>query len=295
LSTQAPFLTPGAQAFLEQLSPADQQVLAQWPSEQLLPPGWVAWRSTAQHLGWMPEERAHAMQNLLADCHWDTTNTNNKRLLWNCDGWSSAQRSKAVQALLEQARTRGQLRGWRDEAFAFWHTGCRLPLPDQEAFLSVERSGFRHLGLMSHAVHINGFTKDGRLWCGRRAANKATDPGRLDNVTAGGLPAGETVLACALRELQEEAGLHLDARVLANAGTRRTTRAETEGWHDETLLVFNLTLADSVVPHNQDGEVQEFLCLTPKDVLRRVQDGEFTDDAAASLAQGLGLQSEQIA
>ena len=229
------------------------------------------------------------MQKLLADCHWDTNNTDTKYLLWKSDCWSSARRSAAVQALLEQARTLGQLPGWRAESFAFWHTECSLPLPDQEAFFTAERSGFRHLGLMSHAVHINGFTEDGRLWCGRRAANKATDPGRLDNITAGGLPAGETVLDCALRELQEEAGLHLDARALVNTGTRRTTRAEPEGWHDETLLVFNLTLATSVVPRNQDGEVQEFLCLTPTDVLRRIQGREFTADAVASLAQSLGL------
>lgn len=198
-----------------------------------------------------------------------------------------------LQGLLERDRAQGLLPGWRDEAFAFWHTGCSMPLLGQQPFLTVERAGFRYLGLMSHAVHINGFTPDGRLWCGRRATNKATDPGLLDNVTAGGLPAGETVLDCALRELQEEAGLQMGATALVDAGARRTARPEKEGWHDETLLVFNLTLAPKVVPHNQDGEVQEFMCLAPGEVVHRVQQGEFTLDAVASLAQGLGLLSTQ--
>ncbi|APW42140.1 hypothetical protein RS694_06060 [Rhodoferax saidenbachensis] len=224
------------------------------------------------------------MQAELTDCFADSDG-----LVWHSDHWTGTQRSAAVQGLLEHAQALGLLPGWRGEAFAFWHTGCDAPLLAQEPFLTVERAGFRYLGLMSHAVHINGFTPDGRLWCGRRAASKATDPGLLDNVTAGGLPAGETAQTCALRELQEEAGLHLDATALVAAGVRRTTRPEEEGWHDETLLVFNLTLAIDVVPHNQDGEVQEFMCLAPAEVVQRIQQGAFTADAAASLAQGLGL------
>lgn len=220
----------------------------------------------------------------MPDCHW-----NDDHLVWHSDPWSTAERSAAVQSLLERHHAQGVLPGWRGEPFAFWRSGCPAPLMDVTPFLAAERAGFRYLGLMSHAVHLNGFTPDGRLWCGRRAACKATDPGMLDNVTAGGLPAGESMLGCALRELQEEAGLQRDAAELLDASTRRTARAEKEGWHDEILQVFNLTLTADVVPRNQDGEVQEFLCLTPGEVVRRIAQGEFTQDAIASLAQGLGL------
>jgi ADP-ribose pyrophosphatase YjhB (NUDIX family) len=152
----------------------------------------------------------------------------------------------------------------------------------------VERSGFRWLGLLSHAVHVNGFLLDGRLWCARRALSKATDPGLLDNVTAGGLPSGETVASCLQRELAEEAGLfRLDGHPLQAAGSVRTSRREPQGWHDEYVHAFNLTLDTNFVPVNQDGEVAEFMCLNAHQVLARMQAGEFTVDAVQTLIQGL--------
>jgi isopentenyldiphosphate isomerase len=142
--------------------------------------------------------------------------------------------------------------------------------------------------MLSHAVHVNGFSPDGRLWCGRRALNKATDPGMLDNVTAGGLPSGETAQTCLQRELAEEAGLfNLEGHVLQAAGSVRTSRIEPQGWHDESVLVFNLTLADTFIPVNQDGEVAEFMCLSAQQVLARMLAGEFTVDAVQTLIQGL--------
>ncbi|WP_176451887.1 NUDIX hydrolase family protein [Rhodoferax sp. TH121] len=245
----------------------------------------MPWRTPQQALGWQRPERAALLMNGLADCRLD-----GDALVWDCTTGSSAERSAQLQGFLQNCQAQGLLPGWRHEAFAFWFDGCTEPLMEQPPLLAVERAGFRFLGLMSHAVHINGFTPEGALWCGRRSARKATDPGMLDNVTAGGLPAGESPLGCARRELWEEAGLHWpDEGQVHSAGWVRTRRAEPEGWHDESLLVLNLTLQATQVPHNQDGEVQEFLCLTAPEVLQRLQAGEFTRDAATSLAQGLAL------
>ena len=60
-------------------------------------------------------------------------------------------------------------------------------------------------------------------------------------------------------------------------------------WHDETLLVYNLACADGWTPVNQDGEVAGFVCLSAAQTLEQIQAGAFTQDAVASLAQGLGL------
>jgi hypothetical protein len=90
------------------------------------------------------------------------------------------------------------------------------------------------------------------------------------------------------RELAEEAGLFdLQGHTLQAAGRVRTARLEPQGWHDEVIHVFNLTLADGFVPVNQDGEVSEFLCLDAPQVLQRMQAGAFTEDAVQSLVQGL--------
>lgn len=230
------------------------------------------------------------MATLLPNCYFQTHGAT-AGLHWPALTLPAHERSARLQAALEQCHARGLVHGWRNEAFAFWHHDCLMPPDDgRPPLLAVERAGFRFLGMRSHAVHINGFTPDGRLWCGRRSLTKATDPGLLDNVTAGGLPAGESPISCALRELQEEAGAILeDTRSLQEAGLVRTARLDTGGWHDETLLVYNLACADGWTPVNQDGEVAGFVCLSAAQTLEQIQAGAFTQDAVASLAQGLGL------
>lgn len=92
----------------------------------------------------------------------------------------------------------------------------------------------------------------------------------------------------AVRELAEEASLLLsDPSRLRGAGVIRTQRLEPQGWHDEQLLVYNLHLSEQETPINADGEVQEFLCLSPGEVVSLMQSGQFTGDACASLAQSL--------
>ncbi len=46
-------------------------------------------------------------------------------------------------------------------------------------------------------------------------------------------------------------------------------------------------VSDQETPVNADGEVQEFLRLSPSEVVSRMQSGQFTVDACVSLAQSL--------
>jgi isopentenyldiphosphate isomerase len=275
----------GPQNFLNSLSAADQSRLFALGAQprQVPPADWLQLRCDDSPLGWLSAERAAWLAQQLNKC-----SLLPNALVWHAGNFASAERSAQLQSAMLAARDRGLLTGWRDERFSFWHAECNTPDPQRPAFLNVERSGFRWLGMLSHAVHVNGFSPDGRLWCGRRALNKATDPGMLDNVTAGGLPSGETAQTCLQRELAEEAGLfNLEGHVLQAAGSVRTSRIEPQGWHDESVLVFNLTLADTFIPVNQDGEVAEFMCLSAQQVLARMLAGEFTVDAVQTLIQGL--------
>ena len=95
-------------------------------------------------------------------------------------------------------------------------------------------------------------------------------------------------MTTALRELAEEASLHLpEPGRLRGSGVIRTQRPEPQGWHDEQLLVYTLHLSEQENPANADGEVQEFLRLSPGEVVACMQSGQFTADACASLAQSL--------
>ena len=247
------------------------------------PAAWLPWFCGDLPLGLVSAERAVWLSR-----HLEGVTLQPHRLIWNAGAWTLGQRSACLQAALLQGRAQGLLPGWRDERFSFWHADCAEPDRQGDALFQVERSGFRFLGLLSHAVHINGFVPDGRMWCARRSPHKATDPGMLDNFTAGGLPSGESIQDCLQRELAEEAGLFdLKAHDCHAAGSVRSARAEREGWHDEFLHVFNLTLAADFVPANQDGEVAEFMCLKPADVLEHLAAGEFTKDAVQTLVQGV--------
>jgi 8-oxo-dGTP pyrophosphatase MutT (NUDIX family) len=273
--------------FLSQLSVVEKRFLEDLSGHWIhsRPIDWVSWQCGDQFLGYVSIDRANLIHKSLLGCNW-----NGAALIWDATQWTRLQRSQALQDMLVQHFNKGLFAGWRDEKFSYWSSTNDCPNPDVPDLLSVERAGFRYLGMMSHAIHINGFLPDGRLWCGRRSKSKATDPGLLDNVAAGGLPTGETVLSCALRELSEEAGIiHIDKTALVDAGIVRTSRREGEGWHDETLRVYNLALAQNFRPNNQDGEVDEFVCLHPSEVVALIRKGQFTIDASASLLVGLGM------
>jgi hypothetical protein len=63
-----------------------------------------------------------------------------------------------------------------------------------------------------------------------------------------------------------------------------TCREVQEGWHYETLWVYNLLLPEGLTPVNQDGEVSEFMCLSPHEVVQAIADKHFTPDAACVIA-----------
>ena len=216
-------------------------------------------------------------------------------LHWDTPERTPASRSRALAEFAKQLHDLGYVTGWRNEKFSFWEdhvigTGpqCLEPTSLLRAAFEMERSAFRFFGLRSHAVHVNGFTHEGHLWCGRRAVTKPTDPGMLDNVAAGGLPVGESLQTCAVREMAEEAGLSETLALTAvSHGHVSTCRAVATGWHHETLWVYNLLVPPDVTPLNQDGEVSEFKCLSPKQVVDAIASDAFTVDAACVIAHGV--------
>jgi 8-oxo-dGTP pyrophosphatase MutT (NUDIX family) len=288
--SSAPQPSGGAAAFIAALATEEHAPLLaelltrQSDARQQVPAGWVLWFAGLQPMGHVPPARARWML-----AHLSGSVLSASGLHWRgADALSFTKRSNIVQDMLLQARREGQLTGWRDERFSFWHADCERPGSREHAYLEVERAGFRFLGMLSHAVHVNGFSADGRLWTARRANDKATDPGMLDNLAAGGLPCGESLDECLWRELHEEAGITPGPGLTPTAaGWVRTSRQEPQGWHDEVLHVYNLNLPEPVLPANQDGEVSEFMCLCATEVLSRIAAGEYTADALHSLVQGL--------
>ena len=119
------------------------------------------------------------------------------------------------------------------------------------------------------------------LWIARRAFDKPTDPGRLDNLIGAGVPHGQTPLEALRREAWEEAGLLPDEVKELRPGRVIELACDIpEGWQHEWLYVFDLALPPGRVPHNQDGEVHEHRLMPVDEALRRAAGGEMTTDAA---------------
>lgn len=158
-------------------------------------------------------------------------------------------------ALAQVARVladEGALTAWRNELYAVG--------PDRLAPLCLlERAAARYFGIRTYAVHVNGLVEDEsgpRMWIARRSASKAIDPGMLDNLVGGGLPAGASVTATVVKEAWEEAGIPPSLAATARAvGTLDIFRAQPDGLHCDTIYAHDLLLPADFVPVAQDGEV----------------------------------------
>lgn len=191
----------------------------------------------------------------------------------------------ALNAVLENTaqllRQANCLRGWRDEL---------LDVMDGDDALGViERAAVRPLGLLTHAVHLNAWTPDGRMWVARRALSKSTDPGMWDTLVGGLAGSGEDLELALVRECGEEAGL--DAPDLVNRTPLRTIlrihRRLPEGYQVEDVLTSTCVLAPGVRPANRDGEVMEIATVDVPTVLRQIADGEFTLEAALVIVEDI--------
>lgn len=274
---------PAAPAFSE----SDRAFLRTYLARaRRLPPGsWVSWWLDGYPfpIGWMSVERAEHLARALPDDA--PLERVGERYIWKAADLTSGQRSATLKPIAEELRDQGLITGWRDETYSCWgYRDDPWPYPQWELF-RLERAAFRYFGLRSHAAHVHGITTDGLMWCGRRAQDKTTDPGLLDNLAAGGIPAGEDPKHCAAREVFEEAGLVRAPPDLIGPPIEVVTeRTVPEGWHSERLFVWSLTVDPGECPANHDGEVSEYLAFDPATVISLIRSGALTDDAACAIA-----------
>lgn len=183
-------------------------------------------------------------------------------------------------ALNEALRAEGLILGWRNEPFAVCeHAGA-------EPLACIERAAARFWGTLTFGAHANGYVADSagrpqRLWVARRALDKATDPGKHDNLIGAGVASGQTPLQALVREAWEEAGLQ--PRQLGGLRGGRIVglqRDIPEGLQWEHLHCYDLALPADVQPVNQDGEVMDLRCLPIDEALALARSEQMTVDAA---------------
>jgi isopentenyldiphosphate isomerase len=114
--------------------------------------------------------------------------------------------------------------------------------------------------------------KDGKyfMWIARRSKTKQTFPGMLDNFTAGGLTSGLTTRECAIKELEEEAGVSKElASTLKSVDAITYAYVGSQGVKNETEFVFDLKLPEDFKPFPRDGEVECFYLMSIDEVIFR--------------------------
>jgi 8-oxo-dGTP pyrophosphatase MutT (NUDIX family) len=126
----------------------------------------------------------------------------------------------------------------------------------------LDRGALPAFGVIGVGVHLNGLVRraDGWwLWVARRAADKKLDPGKLDHLVAGGVPAGLRPWETLVKEAAEEAGL--PASLVGQAvevGRFGYALERAEGLRRDFLYAYDLVLPEDFVPMAADGEVAGF-------------------------------------
>jgi len=244
----------------------------------ILPGDRIAFAIGPTQVGWVRPEVAQALARLPGV----TVATGGITLAADAAGTLPA----IGRALAEQGFCR-----WRNEAFDVRASG------DGPVLATVDRGVVPALGVLAAGAHMNGLVQrpDGpHLWVARRAADKALDPGKLDHLVAGGVPAGMTPRETLVKEAAEEAGIPAAlARTAVETGTISYAMERPEGLRRDRLVCYDLVLPAAFEPVATDGEVESFELWPLARVLARVRD---TDDfkfnvnlVLIALFQRLGL------
>jgi 8-oxo-dGTP pyrophosphatase MutT (NUDIX family) len=159
---------------------------------------------------------------------------------------------------------------WRAEDFDI------RAAPEGKVLARLDRGALPGFGVLAEGVHLNGLVQraDGvHVWIARRAADKALDPGKLDHIVAGGVPAGLTPQETLVKEAAEEAAIPASlARRAVPVAVIAYAMDRPEGLRRDRLHCYDLDLPGDFTPHAADGEVEAFELWPIGQVLRTVRD-----------------------
>lgn len=167
------------------------------------------------------------------------------------DGAGLHLRPDGIAALTRALADRGAFH-WRSEAFDV------RARPDGPVLAEIDRGALPKFGIAATGVHLNGLVGD-ELWVAYRAKDKRLDPGKLDHLVAGGVPAGHTVEQTLVKEGEEEA--NVPAALMRQArpvGIIVYAMERAEGLRRDVLHCFDIEIPETFVPEPQDGEVEKF-------------------------------------
>ncbi|GAA0586945.1 DUF4743 domain-containing protein [Craurococcus roseus] len=226
--------------------------------------GLVPWRIGSARVGWLTEDMARRLRSVRGA--FDAQGGDGLELV---AGEGVEARSRALGDVVAHLAAAGVV-SRRDEAFDV------RAAPDSEAVARLDRGALSPLGVISQGVHVNGRVRrpDGlHLWVGWRAKDKSVAPGKLDNLVAGGVPAGLTPMQTLLKEAAEEASMPPELAARARQVSRVSYRmSDGPGIRRDVLHCFDLELPEDFTPVPGDDEVERYELWPAGRVLEAVRD-----------------------
>lgn len=234
----------------------------QWKAED-----YRSWRLGGRHMGWVTLDLANRLKDFPRILESDGEYF---QLHPRLEGF--AEKSQALLELAAKLVESGHLSRLRGEKYPLLRNWQETPLA------AVDRAAAPVLGIRSFGVHLNGIVrgKDGlKMWVGKRALDKATAPGKLDHLVAGGQPLGLSPRANLIKECHEEAGIAPDLAARAKHVGLISYRCRfTDGQRDDVLFCYDLELPEDWRPQALDGEVESFQLMPIEEVLARLRETE---------------------
>ncbi len=178
-------------------------------------------------------------------------------------------RSAAMEPVVDWLEAEGLLTGRRVEFYPVATSWGAQPL------LKLERAAVPRFGLRTWGVHMTGFVRTAggiAIWVPRRARDRPTYPGQLDNTVAGGQPIGLSFRDNLVKECGEEAGIPPDlARRAVSVGAIAYRLEAEDGLKPDVQICFDLELPAEFVPNAVDGEIESFALLPAAETMRLVR------------------------
>jgi len=214
------------------------------------PAGLLPFRLGEAQVGWLAPELAQALTFFPAEFHFDARGIGMAARLR-----TPAQRSDALARVGARLARQGFGRV-RGELFDIRAT------VEGPALGTLDRGLVPQFGVIGQGVHLNGLVRraDGlHVWVGIRAKDKKIAPGQLDNLVAGGIPAGLTPEGTLVKEAGEEASIPPALAAQARrAGRLSYIMVNEEGLRRDVLHCFDLELPEGWTPAPNDDEVERF-------------------------------------
>lgn len=226
---------------------------------------YIPFAADGRQLGWITQARADA---LLAHPAVFTPLAHHKGVTFIAALAEPDARSAAIAALIPEL-PKDLFAKPRQELYAIKNHWS------EPAAFRLDRGLVAAFGARAYGVHLNGYVRRGddvSLWIGTRAGDLKVEPGKRDNMVAGGQPAGLSLMDNLVKECGEEARLGPAlARSAQPAGVISYAFDAPEGLRADTLFCYDLEMPAELKPQPAE-EITRFDLMPIGEALALIRD-----------------------